>query len=97
MTDMGSCLVCEMEPAVAVVAIPGLPISVPYGRGCLEANAHPYQLLVANTATIGGIEHAALWWRDMVNDTVTHLRIEPDQFNLDVRLAIARDRDLVEG
>jgi hypothetical protein len=67
------CEVCRDEPAAGVAAAPGVPISVAYGRGCLDANAHPWWVIVGNTAAIGGLDHAAPWWVQMVDDTIRHL------------------------
>ena len=95
-----TCSVCEAEPAIGVSAVPGVPFSVAYGLKCLRANAHPYNVLVANTASIvsevdmamgtGVLEPTADWWKKMVLDTLAHLDIAPEQFDADVR-ASARD------
>lgn len=79
-----TCEVCGTEPATAAVAVPGMPVTVAYGRACLDANAHPYGLLVANTACIGGYELAAEWWQRMVTDTLRHLNKTQQQFDSDV-------------
>lgn len=79
-----TCDVCNNEPAKGVASVPGVPVSVAYGEKCLAANAHPYGIVVANTALIGGYEHAAGWWRDMVDCTLSHLAIPRDKFNADV-------------
>lgn len=84
-----TCEVCHHESAVGVAAVPGVPISVAYGRECLNANAHPYTIVVANTAMVGGYEHAADWWQQMVDDTLAHLGYERDRFDNDVQVAAA--------
>jgi hypothetical protein len=94
------CSVCEAEPALGVAAVPGVPFSVAYGRACIDANAHPYGILVGNTAAmvsevdmavgVGVLIPTADWWQKMVLDTLAHLDIAPEQFDADVRTA-ARD------
>lgn len=79
-----NCEVCGVEPAAAAVAVPGMPVTAAYGRACLDANAHPYGLLVANTACIGGYELAAEWWQQMVTDTLRRLNKTQQQFDADV-------------
>ena len=78
------CDVCNDEPVVGVACVPGMPVSVAYGRKCLDANAHPYGLVVANTACCGGLEHTADWWQQIVKDTLSHLGKSLEQFNADV-------------
>lgn len=78
------CEVCEDEPAVDVVAIPGIALSAAYGRQCLGANAHPWHILVAATAEMGGLAGAESWWLDMVDDTVSHLGRTRDDFITEV-------------
>lgn len=79
------CDVCGAEPAVGVAAVPGVPVSVAYGRICLSANAHPMWVLAGNTATIVESgqewrEHTADWWQGMVDDTLAHLAISEEDF-----------------
>jgi len=80
------CEVCDKNPGVGVAAVPGVPISVAYCRECLEANAHPYWIVVTNTAMIGGLDHTAEWWVDIVTSTLAHLDITREQFDADVAL-----------
>lgn len=87
-----TCDVCGQEPAVEVAAVPGVPISVSYGPKCLAANAHPYGVLVANTAMLGGLFNTSGWWVQMVNDTLTHLGRTLADFDRDVH-AFIRDLD----
>jgi hypothetical protein len=75
------CDVCRDEPAVGVACVPGMPVSVAYGRKCLEANAHPYGLMVANTALIGKYADTAPWWQEMVTATLTHLGKSREEFD----------------
>lgn len=86
--DLGKCNVCDNEPAVGVCCVPGLPVSVAYGKNCLEADAHPWSLLVANTAIVGGLENTAEWWREMVQHTCSHLGKTIEEFNANVRQCI---------
>lgn len=85
------CDVCEAEPTVGVASVPGVPISVAYCRKCLEANAHPWWVLVANTACMGGLQNADRWWVEMVEDTCRHLGQTRDLFEADVATAIAAE------
>src|SRR5690349_9471515 len=78
------CEVCDGEPAVEVVAVPGIPLSAAYGSLCLGANAHPWHILVAATADMGGLAGAEAWWIDMVDDTARHLGRSHGDFVTDV-------------
>jgi hypothetical protein len=91
--ELGSCDVCRKEPAVGVAAVPAVPISVAYGRACLQANAHPYFVIVANTANIGGLDQAADFWVAMVEDTLKHLEIPREKFDADVEQAIREEME----
>lgn len=85
---MNDCEVCHKEPSVGVGAMPGVPASFAYGRKCLEANAHPYDMVVINTAMLGGLDDVAQWWVDIVDSTCAHLGISKVRFDDDVRTAI---------
>lgn len=76
---------------VGVASIPGMPISVAYGRNCLAANAHPWWALVGNAAMIGGLDQAADWFRAMVEATCRHLGKTLADFNREVAQQIAED------
>jgi hypothetical protein len=76
-----SCEVCNDEPVAGVACVPGVPMSVAYGRKCLDANAHPMWVLAANTAMVGGYDEAADWWKAMVDDTLKHLGITRAEFD----------------
>lgn len=67
-----TCEVCGVEPAFCVAAVPGVPYSAAYCLRCLQANAHPWWLVVTNTAIVGGYEHAAPWWQEIVDSTISH-------------------------
>lgn len=78
------CDVCQTGRPKGVYAMPGVPGSFAYCDACLQANAHPYGVMVANTAMIGGLAEAADWWQRIVDDTLAHLGIERDAFLQDV-------------
>lgn len=86
---MPTCEVCQKEKAVGVCCVPGVPYSAAYCKTCLEANAHPYGIVVANTACCGGLEHTCQEWQDLVRGTLVHLNKSPDQFKADVDKCIA--------
>ena len=83
-----ACDVCGVNPQIGVAAVPGVPMSVAYCEECLRANAHPYGILVINTALLGGYEHAAEWWQQMVDDTLAHLSKPRERFDLDVEVEL---------
>jgi hypothetical protein len=87
------CEVCDDEPAVGVAAVPGVSISVAYGRRCLDANAHPWWVIVGNTAAIGGLDQAAAWWVRMVEATMrllgkTRADLDRDVADLNARAEV---------
>ena len=81
MCEKLKCAVCKDEPAVGVCCVPGVAYSAAYGRKCLDANAHPWDILVANTACIGSLEKSADWWKEMVTCTCKHLGRTLEEFN----------------
>ncbi len=90
---MTTCEVCGDEPSVGVAAVPGVPMSVSYGKRCLRANAHPLWILAANTAM--SVDAAENWrehlipeWQQMVDDTLRHLDKTEEEFLELVRLNI---------
>lgn len=78
------CDVCDKNVALGVAAMPGVPISFAYCRECIQANAHPYGIVVANTGMCGGMGDVAGWWLDIVDGTLKHLNIPRKQFDEDV-------------
>lgn len=78
------CDVCGENEAVGVACVPGVPMSVPYCKVCLKANAHPLPVLIANTACIGGLDNASDEWKQMVTDTLKHLDKTLEWFNEEV-------------
>ncbi len=87
--DQKKCEVCGQERPLVVAAMPGVPVSVAYCRACLDANAHPWHLVVANTALIGGLDEAADWWKELVDATIKHLRRPRSKFDDDVAAEMA--------
>ena len=86
---IGKCDVCKAEGVpVGVSCVPGCPISAAYCMECLKADAHPWDILVANTVCIGGLENAAEYWKQMVDNTCKYLNKTIEQFNEEVNLAI---------
>lgn len=82
------CEVCREEPSVGVFAIPYVPMSVRYGEKCLNANAHPWEILVANTACIGGRINSNEEWQKMIVCTCDHLNRTLQEFDLCVDISI---------
>jgi hypothetical protein len=78
------CDVCGERPSAGVGAMPGVPVSFAYCKDCLKANAHPYAMVVANTAMLGGLERTATWWQSLVKDTLAHLGKTHEEFEASV-------------
>lgn len=91
MDNKKTCDVCDNEPSVGVACVPMMPISVAYGTKCLKANAHPWGLLIGNTAIVGGYTETSTEWQAMVQDTIKHLNKTFEEFNKEVGRTI---RDL---
>lgn len=86
--EMPICEICNKNQATGVCCVPGVPISCAYCKECLDANAHPWWVLLANTVCLGGLEHAAYWWKKMVEDTCLHLGRTKEEFNQEVQKEI---------
>lgn len=69
---------------LGVACVPGVPYSAAYGVNCLRAGAHPWSILVSNTACIGGWEQSGDWWKQMCTDTWTHLGRTAEEFLAEV-------------
>lgn len=84
--DFVGCEVCGIAEAVAVVSVPGVPMSCAYCEGCLLANAHPWSVLVNMTACTGQgyLDGCSEEWVAMVEDTITHLGETKERFFSDV-------------
>lgn len=78
------CEVCNDEPAIGVYSVPGVPMSCAYGEKCIKAEAHPWNVLVANVSCIGDLSKAAPWVVEMVDATCKHLGKTREQFDTDV-------------
>ena len=74
------CEVCDKNEATYTCSVPGVPISCAYCVDCFNANAHPWGIVVANTACLGGLQYAAYWWKDIVYSTCTHLGKTKEEF-----------------
>lgn len=85
------CQVCEKNEAVGAAAVPCVPMSVAYCKECLEANAHPWWVLVANTVCINGLENAHDAWKKMVTDTCKHLGRTLEEFNQEVKETLEKE------
>ncbi len=82
------CDVCQVEPGVKALPVPGVPgKTAVYGQRCLDANAHPYDVLVEATAAHGGLGEASGWWRSIVERSCAHLGKTIEEFNEDVARA----------
>lgn len=88
LTAPWQCDVCDEEPAVSALPLPGAPGTTgkvyAYGQRCLDALAHPYDAVVEQTAEYGGMTAAPTWWRIVVDRTLEHLGISRDRFDEDV-------------
>lgn len=81
-----ACDVCGEREEVGVAFVPGVSMSIAYCIECLRANAHPYGIMVINTALIDGYDNASGWWQQMVDDTLAHLGKTREQFDRDVEI-----------
>lgn len=43
--NLGNCQCCDNEPGVGVAAIPGVPMSIVWGKECLRRLAYPLQMV----------------------------------------------------
>lgn len=76
-----TCECCNVNKAIGVASIPGIPMSIAWCRPCLDAGAIPMWAAVANTAMCGGLDHAANWWQQLVADTLAYFDISIHDFN----------------
>ena len=86
--DEGKCEVCNKNNSIGVCSVPGVPFSCAYCKDCLKANAHPWHILVANTACMGGIDNANDFWKGMCRDTIKHLNKKQEEFDASVAESI---------
>jgi hypothetical protein len=75
------CEVCKNNEGIGVASVPGVPYSAAYCRECLQADAHPLGIVVCNTAMCGGLNECAPWWIEIVEHTLSHLKISKEDFN----------------
>jgi len=83
------CEVCNKNESIGVAAVPMVPISVAFCKECMDVNAYPWWVLVANTAIIGGYEKCCKQWQEMVRDTCIHLGRDIQLFHEEVKEKIA--------
>lgn len=91
-----TCECCNVNKAIGVASIPGIPMSIAWCRPCLDAGAIPMWAAVCNTAMAGGYEHAAPWWREVVDDTLAYFGVTMEDFNAMVAAEIT-EFDRMEG
>lgn len=86
----GTCDTCGVKDVeLFVYALPGIPMSVGNCKVCTEVSAYPWAILVANTASIGGMAEANDWWKDEVRVTLARLGKTREEFieavNVDIK------------
>ena len=96
MNEAPICEVCNKNPSIGVCAVPGVPYSAAYCSQCLAAGANPYNIVVSNTACIGGLENSADWWKVLVDKTLNHLEKSYAEFEKDVEQSIKELDKLME-
>ena len=84
------CEACNVNEAMAVVSVPGVPMSAAYCAECLRLNSHPMYILIANTACCGGLECCADWWREMVTASLLYQNKTLEWFNAEVAESMRR-------
>lgn len=83
--SLNTCDCCEQEPAVGVAAVPFVPLSIAWGRKCLEAHVVPYDIAVTLCAMIGGPGEGVEEWRGYVERTLAYFEKSTEQFAVDVQ------------
>lgn len=76
-----TCEVCRKNEAKGVACVPAIPISVAYCQECLDANSHPLDLLIANTAMCGGFNETNEMWQEIVTDSLRNQGKTLEWFN----------------
>ena len=82
------CEVCNKNAPTDVLSIPGVPMSCCYCKECIEANAHPYWIVVVNTALAQSLDNCIEEWKEIVRCTCKHLNKSIEEFNQDVNETI---------
>lgn len=85
------CDACTKNEAIGVACVPMVPCSMAYCKECLQANSHPMNVLIANTACIGGLGLANEFWKAMVMDSLKHQDKTLEWFNKQVAESIEKD------
>jgi hypothetical protein len=81
---MSKCDVCGIEESVGVYSVPGVPISMAYCKTCLQENAHPWGILVAQAACLGGLSNAHEYFIEMIECTCKRLNRTMEEFESQV-------------
>lgn len=96
MSDDWTCDVCGREAAVIASPVPGaMGTVVAYGQRCLDADVHPYDVLVRVTADVRNeLVTSSRWWWDVIERTCTYLGRSVEQFRDDVarRRKVGKER-----
>jgi hypothetical protein len=91
------CDCCHNEPAIGVAAIPYVPMSISWGRKCLEAGIIPYWAAVANTIACAGFAETSADWQELVRETLAYFDKSMDEFLAEVAVGTEEmDRDMDE-
>lgn len=86
--DAGVCDCCLIHRACGVAGVPLVALSISYCHICIQAGNYPYWLIVANTAAVGGFDHANEEWQNMVRDSLQYQAVSFDTFEQDVNEAM---------
>ena len=89
--DSGGCQCCGKEPSVGVASIPGVPMSIAWGRNCLEADVVPLWVCFAQVGAVDdepgmppdfryGREMFAPWWLEVHDLTLAYFGVTEEEF-----------------
>lgn len=81
MSEKLLCEVCKKNEAVGVCCVPGVPMSCAYCRECLDANAHPVQVLAGVAWQCDGLTNTVPEFQEMVACTLRHLGVAQQRFD----------------
>jgi len=88
------CDVCHVNKAKVVSAVPNVvSTSAAYCQECTDGNKHPYEILVANTVAMGGLDNSSAVWEDMVLCSLEIADRTMDDFLYEVALGIKEVHD----